>query len=265
MKKYLFVFLTILAAGALKLQAQVTFNPAVFTPVDGVTITIDVTGTPMAGETEAFIWIFSNPDAQGGDPTRPQRDGVVNGQWGNSSDAARLTSLGNNRWSFTFTGTDLFGLTPAQLKSFGFLLKTRNGSKQTPDFKPFPFAPLVFVPTKMRVFPAFTSTDGVIGLNFDQSLAEIDNEKRMTPTGVEVAIYAAGGTTPIETKTFTLRKESATIWAGYFIPSFSFNTTDAALAGGRFTYRFVGTIPGVGGANQTIFTETVSVPFTTFK
>ena len=96
-----------------------SFSPSSFTAEDEVTLTIDVTGTGMAGVTDAYLWIFSNPDLPGG------ADGVTNGSWTKSSDAAKLTPAGPNKFTYKFTGTTMFLQTPAQLKSFGFLLKKK--------------------------------------------------------------------------------------------------------------------------------------------
>lgn len=145
--KYILSFLTVVLT-ALGVHAQVTFSPSVFTAIDEVTITVDVTGEPMAGQPEAFLWIFAN--LKGGGAT----DGVTNGSWGSSAPAAKMTSLGGNKWSYKFTGTEMFGKTPAELVEFGLLLKSKDGGKQTKDYKFYKFDPLIFTPTLMRVFPA---------------------------------------------------------------------------------------------------------------
>lgn len=264
MKRMMTALFVFALAGLVRVQAQVSFSPAVFTAIDDVTITIDVTGTPMAGEANAYIWIFSNPDAADGDAAKPKKDGVVNGAWGNSSEAAKLVSAGTNKWQFTFKGTDLFGLTPAQLNSLGFLLKAKDGSKQTPDYKPYKFDPLVFTPVKMRVFPAKVGTTDVVGVNFDQSLATVADEQRMTPVSAVVTLVNASGIA-LETKTFPLKKESATIWSAYFIPTYNFSVTAAQLAGGKFRYKFSGTIKGAGGADITVNTGEEEVVFFDLK
>jgi hypothetical protein len=56
----LFLLFIMMAFAFVKVSAQVTFSPASFTAIDSVTVTVDVSGTPMAGETEAYLWIFSN-------------------------------------------------------------------------------------------------------------------------------------------------------------------------------------------------------------
>ncbi|WP_290711798.1 hypothetical protein [Flavihumibacter sp. CACIAM 22H1] len=248
----------------LLVQAQnPKFSPSIFTAVDQVTIEIDVTGTNMAGETAAYIWIFSNPDAADGDANKPKKDGVVNGAWGNSSESAKLTNVGANKWQFSFTGTELFGLTPAQLTSFGFLLKAKDGSKQTPDYKPFKFDPLVFTPTMMRVFPAKVGTEDVITVNFDQTLAESVNDQRLSPKEAEVTLYDNSGAV-VGTKSFQLKEAGNQKWSAIFIPSYSFSVP-AGTQLSRFSYLFKGTVKDATGQDIEHKTAATEIPFTQFK
>ncbi|RYE22057.1 MAG: hypothetical protein EOP51_14115, partial [Sphingobacteriales bacterium] len=183
MKQLLYFLLMLIPAFGANAQNP-SLSPSAFTAEDEVTITIDVTGTGMAGVADAYIWIFSNPDLGGG------ADGVVNGQWGNSSEAAKMTPAGPNKFTFKFIGTTMFGQTPAQLKSFGFLLKKKDGSAQTPDYKPFFFDPLIFVPSMTRIFPAKVDKDDVVTVNFDNRYAAANsNDQRMTPTTATIVVY----------------------------------------------------------------------------
>jgi hypothetical protein len=241
----------------------VTFSPSTFTAIDPVTITVDVTGTPMAGESEAYIWIFSNPSISG-NAAFPNKDGSVNGSWGNSSDAAKLTSLGANRWRFTFTGTDLFGLTPAQLKDFGFLLKNKTGTKQTPDYKPFAFDPLIFTPTKLRVFPSKVSPSDVITVVFDKAMAETTEEVRMTTASVTFSVYNENNVmvgTPI---TVPVRSMQNNLWGASFIPTRSF-TVPTGMRLNKFRYRFNGTVKDVNGNDVIVSGTEAEVLFSDLK
>jgi hypothetical protein len=235
-----------------------TFSPSVFTAIDRVTITVDVTGEPMAGQSEAYIWIFANLNPSGA------VDGTVNGQWGNSSPLARVTSLGGNRWSFTFTGTELFGKSPAELKEFGFLLKTKDGSRQTKDYKFFKFDPLIFTPTLMRVFPAKVGVDDAIRVNFDQSLATSTNDQRMIPRTVTITLFNQADAVVGAPRNFDLKKDGATIFFGTFIPTYSF-TVPAGTNLKKFSYRFNGTVKDANGMDQTVSTEVTEVLFSQLK
>ena len=61
------IYFLLLLAPAFSAQAQnPSFSPSAFTAEDEVTLTIDVTGTGVAGLTDVYLWIFSNPDLGGG-------------------------------------------------------------------------------------------------------------------------------------------------------------------------------------------------------
>jgi hypothetical protein len=250
-----FLFFVLSGLGAF---AQPSFSPSSFTAEDEVTITVDVTGTGMAGVTDAYIWIFSNPDVGGG------ADGVTNGSWTNSSDGAKMIPAGTNKFTFKFIGTTLFGQTPAQLKSFGFLLKKKDGSAQTSDYKPFFFDPLIFVPTMARIFPSKVDKDDVITLNFDNRYASTPNDQRMTPKTVTITMYDDLNATVGSALTLNLRSTEATIWSASFIPEASF-TAAAGRKLGKFKYRFNGTLLDANGAPSTVSTADFEVVFTRMK
>lgn len=256
--KKLFYLLTLAAISLVGRAQNPTFSPGSFTAEDQVTLTIDVTGTPMAGATDAYIWIFSNPGLTGG------VDGLVNGSWTNSSDAAKMTAAGTNKWSFTFIGTTLFGRSPAELTSFGFLLKKKDGSAQTPDYKPFFFDPLVFTPSMLRIFPAKVGPDDVTTLNFDQAYAGTVDEKRMAPKTVTITMFDNTSTQVGTPLTIPVINTGSTIWSGSFIPSVSFTAP-----GGRtllkFRYKFNGTVLDNMGVPSTVSSAETEVSFTAMQ
>ncbi len=257
MKKILYSVLFML--GFMVADAQnPSFVPNSFTAEDQVKLTIDVTGTPMAGATDAYIWIFSNPDVGGGN------NGIVNGDWTNSSADAKMRLVGTNKWEFTFTGTILFGRPPAELKSFGFLLKKKDGSAQTPDYKPFAFDPLVFIPTMLRVFPAKVSATDIVTVNFDRSLGATPNEQRMTPVSATITAYNEAGIQVGSPLTLNARAFATNIWAASFNPSASF-TPGAGHTLLKFKYKFNGTTLDTGGATISVSSSEAEVPFTLMK
>ena len=264
MRKLFLIFICT-AFALVKGTAQVTFSPASFTAIDSVTVTVDVSGTPMAGETEAYLWIFSNASSSG-NAALPNRDGIVNGAWGNSSEAAKLTSVGTNKWQFGLTGTEMFGLTPAQLKDFGFLIKTKTGSKQTPDYKPYAFEPLIFVPSLFRVFPSKVGVDDVITVNMDQSLGNDLITQRMTPTSVSVTFYndaspsVAVGTLP----NVPVRNNNG-IWMATFIPTQAAIELPAGTKLRAFKYKFNGTMLDAEGKPTTVLAPEAEVSFSDLK
>ncbi|RYY62270.1 MAG: hypothetical protein EOO05_03365 [Chitinophagaceae bacterium] len=234
-----------------------SFSPATFTAEDEVTLTIDVSGTPLAGVTPLYIWIFSNTDGGG-------NNGLVNGDWGNSSEDARMTPAGTNKFTFTFTGTTLFGRPPAELKNFGFLLKKKDGSGQTPDYKPFNFDPLVFVPSMLRVFPAKVAATDIVSVNFDKSHAVTTDEQRMTPVSALVTAWDETGTqvgTEIEV---TSRKLQDMIWTSTFRPASRF-TPGAGHQLTKLKYRFKGTTLGPDGAPVNVTSSEAEITFSNLQ
>ncbi len=235
-----------------------SFVPSSFTAEDQVTLTIDVSGTGMAGAAEAFIWIFSNPNGTGG------VNGTVNGDWTNSSNAAKMTAAGTNKWSFTFIGTVLFGQAPAQLKSFGFLVKKKDGSAQSPDYKPFNFDPLVFTPTLFRVFPSKVGVDDVVSVNFDRTYGVSVNEQRMTPTTATITMYDDNGAQVGTPLTIPVRSFASTIWTATFIPSSNFTpATGRKLF--KFKYKFNGTVQDASGNSILVSSSESEIVFTTMQ
>ena len=252
MKKLLFLTLFISAAFFTKAQNPV-FSPSTFTAEDQITLTYDVTGTGMAGATEAYIWLWGNAG-----------DSPLNTSWTNSPDAARMTAAGTNKWSFTFTATLLYGLPPAAFTNFRFLVKKKDGSAQTPDQGPFNFDPLVFVPTMLRVFPGKVGADDVVTVNFDKAYGVTTNEQRMTPTTATITMIDDAGNNVGSPLTIAVRKTGETIWSATYIPSLSF-TPVAGRKLFKFKYKFNGTLLDTGGATISVTSSESEVTFTTMQ
>jgi hypothetical protein len=250
------IFTIVMCARSL---AQVTFSPPVFTAEDEVTLTVDVTGTPMAGQTEVYIWAFSNPGGGG-----PAKDGSSNGSWTNSNASGKMTAAGTNKWSYKFTGTVLFGLSPAELSNFGFLVKAKDGSKQTPDYKPYNFDPLVFTPAKLRVFPSKVDKDDVVTVNFDRSLGTTVEEQRMEPVSATITMFDDAGNQVGSPLTVNARKLDNTIWGASFIGTASF-TPPAGRQLKKFKYKFNGTVKDVTGALTTVSSSEVEMEYINLK
>lgn len=262
MKKIVYLIIFIIS-GLVSRSQNPSFVPSTYTAEDQVTLTIDVTGTGMAGATEAYIWIFSNPDLIS-PPAPGPNNGIVNGDWTNSSAAAKMTAAGTNKWSFTFIGTTLFGRPPAELTSYGFLVKKKDGSAQTPDYKSYFFDPLVFTPTMLRVFPAKVGSDDVVTVNFDRTYGGTANEQRMTPTSATIMMFDETGAQVGSALTINSRSTGATIWSATFIPSISF-TPGAGHTLNKFRYKFNGTVLDPGGATITVSSSETEVVFTTMQ
>ena len=252
MKKLIYLSFLLLFGFAINAQNP-TFSPSTFTAEDQVTLTYDVTGTPMAGATEAYIWLWGNAG-----------DSPLNSSWTNSPDAARMTAAGTNKWSFTFTATVLWGLPPAALQNFRFLVKKKDGSAQTPDQGPFNFDPLVFTPSMLRIFPAKVGADDVVTVNYDKTYGVTANEQRMTPTTVTITMYDDLGVQVGSPLTTAVTKVADTRWVKSFIPTLAFTPgTGRKLA--KFKYKFNGTLLDPSGATITVTSSEAEVTFTAMQ
>jgi hypothetical protein len=238
--------------------AQVTFSPATFTSEDEVIITLDVTGTGMAGQTDVYLWMFSNDGVGGG------KDALTNGQWGNSSESAKMTRVSGNIFTFKFTGTTLFGQSPAELINFGFLGKSKDGTKQTQDFKPYKFDPLVFTAAQFRVFPAKMDNTDMATVYFHQDLATDQSLQRMFDVKVTLTFYNDAGALVATRTALVATKESNTLYAYSFIPE-KLITIPAGAKLGKFSYQFTGSVKDANGANVTTSGPVNEVIYTIFN
>lgn len=238
--------------------SQVTFNPATFTAEDEVILTLDVTGTPMAGQTDVYLWMFSNDGVGGG------KDALTNGQWGSSSEAAKMTRVSGNIFTFKFTGTTLFGQSPAELINFGFLGKSKDGSRQTQDYKPYKFDPLVFTASQFRVFPAKMDFTDMATVYFHQDLATDQNLQRMFDVKVTLTFYNDASAVVATRTALLATKESNTLYSYSFIPE-RLITLPAGTKLSKFSYQFTGSIKDANGGNVPTSGPVTEVSYTVFN
>ncbi|UAY51606.1 hypothetical protein [Ferruginibacter albus] len=250
-----------------------SLSPASFTAEDQVTLTADLSGTAMAGASDIYLWIWCYHDADGqaadANATTALNDG---GTWASlaNPDGVKMTKVNGDVWSFTFTGTTLFGLTPGTMFSFNYLARNIDGSKQTDNAltkgSGFKFDALIFTPTMLRVFPAKIDTNDVVSVNFDQSLATAVNDQRMTPASATITAYDDQNNQIGNPITVTARKTGATIWTATFIPSANFATQQNGHNLAGFKYQFNGTVLDISGSPTTVSTGQADlVPFTPMK
>lgn len=258
MKKILLLIIGCFGALWASGQGKVTFSPAAFTAEDEVTITLDITGTAMEGANDVYIWAFSNDGVGGG------KDASTNGQWAASSEDAKMTKTGANIFTFTFTGTTLFGQSPAELINFGFLGKSKDGSKQTPDFKPYKFDPLVFTPAQFRLFPAKLDGTDMATVYFHQSLATDVNLQRMTNIKLNLSFYDEAGDPVGSKQNIATVKESAILFSYSFIPDHVISVPVGTKLG-KFSYQFTGTVKDAGGLDVSTSGPITEVVYTIFN
>jgi hypothetical protein len=238
-----------------------TISPAVYTAEDEVTITIDVTGTPLEGVAQPYIWTWANEVNGSG-----AIDAIVNTAWTNSPDAAKFTAVAGqpNKFTFKMIGTALYNRSPGELKHFQFLVKAKDGSKQTANTGINKFDPLVFIPSMLRIFPARVGQNDVISIYFHQDLATSINEQRMEPTTVTVEVFDNTGASAGQPVTLPVKSAGTKLWKAYFVPTRSY-TPGAGKKFVRFTYKFNGTIRDENNAAVTVSTASTEITLADMK
>ncbi len=161
---------------------------------ENVTFTFDVTGTDVEGLTDVYIWAWS-PQLNPSEILLVYDQGSPS--WGSISSNAKLSPVDGQSNIFeivlpltvtrggvevTFNNVaELFGVadTPGKIKEFGFLLRSQDGSKQTPgDLESkVTLVPLEFGESYFRVFPAKVSNKDVVSTYVNLNLIdELDEE-----------------------------------------------------------------------------------------
>jgi len=136
--------------------------PVVYKYDEEVTWYFDLSTTSFTAGEDIYLWIWS--------PSEPDA-----GNFGNSSDFAKLTYVSDKTWKFTLTPTVYFSRTPAEIAaSAGFWcrLKDKTGSKQSDvtqinytDFNSFYTANEL-----IRSYPARPSLNDGISILFNSNL-----------------------------------------------------------------------------------------------
>ena len=216
MKKIISVITVLFAAISLNAQtsgAVITTIPANFTALDQVKIIVDVSAVGnLAGVEPLYIWTW--------DPGNPAPG---NGSWDNSNEARRMVRESANKWSWTITPADYYGVAPGSVTRLQFLVKAKdgNGDKKTNDIS-IAVAPLLFTPTDFRTFPAVAGQNELLTVYFDQSLATDVTTQRMTPTQAEVKLYNTSGSQVGSTRLFNLTTAAPKLFSFVCLPKADF-------------------------------------------
>ncbi len=213
--KKLIILLLILSGGVLHTFGQVpklTVTPGEIDALtENVTFTFDVTGTDVEGLTDIYIWAWSSDIGSPSEMLLCYDGG--NASWGNISPNAKLEPVDSNPNLFTITlpktvtrddgevtfknVADLFGVsaTPGKIKEFGFLLRSQDGSQQTPgDMQSkVTLKALIFEENIFRTFPASVSNKDVVTVYFNQNLADDAKQEIMTDVKVSVTLTDESG------------------------------------------------------------------------
>ncbi|WP_445738269.1 hypothetical protein [Mariniflexile sp.] len=170
MKKILYTILIALFVAANFVHAQqevggpnkIWSYPVVYNYDEQVTWYFDLSTTTFVADEEVYLWIWS--------PSEPDA-----GNWGNSSEFARLTNEGNMIWSFTLTPTTYFSKTVAEIAAsagFWFRLKDKTGSKQS-DVTNVPYTSFSSFYTAnelIRAYPEAPTLNGGLSILFNSNL-----------------------------------------------------------------------------------------------
>ena len=182
MKKAIIFFIVLLVGMRVYSQLPtVTITPSEIDALtENVTIVFDVTGTDVEGVTDIYIWAWCPQLSSPSEILLDYDQGSAS--WGSISENAKLMPVEgqpNKRkielpMTVTRAGVEvtfrnmaeLFGVaeTPGKIKEIGFLLRSQDGSKQTPgDMQSkITLLPLEFSESFMRTFPSKVSNTDVV-------------------------------------------------------------------------------------------------------
>ena len=182
MRKIFVLLLIILGSFGLKAQNSAptfTVTPSEIDALtENVTIVFDVTGSAVQGLTDVYIWAWA-PGLNPSEILLVYDEGSPS--WGSISPNAKLDPVPGEPNKFTLklpktvtragaevtfnNVAELFGVgdTPGKIKEFGFLLRSQDGSKQTPGdmATSISLLPLEFEFSYFRTFPSQVSTNDV--------------------------------------------------------------------------------------------------------
>lgn len=166
--------------------AGLTVSPSdVDALTENVTLTFDVSGTDLEGQTDVYLWSWS----EAGDMRLVTN--TKGGGWGDlSTENAKLDPVEGEPNKFqlklpktvTYDGTervfknfaDLFDVAanPAKIKKIGFLIRSADGSLQTEgdNATSIVLKPLVFEEKDFRTFPSSVSVNDVISIYLNKSM-----------------------------------------------------------------------------------------------
>lgn len=200
MKKLTIILIIVLSAFTINAQTALpkfTVSPSEIDALtENVTIEFDVTGSAVEGLTDVYIWAWA-PGLAPSESLLDYDQGSPN--WGSISQNAKLDPVAGspNKFKLSLPKTvtrngvqvtfnnmaELFGVgdTPGQVKEMGFLLRSQDGSKQTPGELKTKIAllPLEFTPAYFRTFPSKVSNKDVVTAYLNLKLIESSEDQKL--------------------------------------------------------------------------------------
>lgn len=225
--------LIVLLTGSLGLWAQpctYQITPAVIDAYTSpVTIIFDATGTPMAGETEVYLWSW----AEGGGNMD-----ICGPDWGGIYPSAKLQAVEGQPNKFklelpytteikgetvTFSNfADLFSssIAPGKLLRVGFMLRSLDGNKQTAGDMAceLRLSPLNFEDKEFRTFPSAVSLKDVVTVYLNPQLSSNNQVKLMQDVKVSIGFLDEQGTVMGQTDDVEVNRDERGAWKYTFLP-----------------------------------------------
>ena len=132
MQKFIFSFLFLMGFSifvfAQKIDVTYSVSPASFDENEQITITFTNINETSWGTQDLYLWSW------GITTDNASHDSVTNGSWGSSNAVNKLTRQSNGYYTISFVPKAFYGSQSLSLKQIGFLVKSLNGSKQSPDY-----------------------------------------------------------------------------------------------------------------------------------
>ncbi|HOI47983.1 MAG TPA: hypothetical protein PK167_01670 [Prolixibacteraceae bacterium] len=286
--KKLIIILTIIA-GVFGAKAQNALPKFTVTPseidalTENVTIVFDVTGSAVDGLTDVYIWAWA-PGLSPSETLLVYDQGSPS--WGSISQNAKLDPVPGDPKKFklslpktvtrngvqvTFNNVaELFGVgdTPGKIKEFGFLLRSQDGSKQTPGdgATKVTLLPLEFTPAYFRTFPAKVSNKDVVTVLLNLNLLESGENQKLKIAGditVSVTLLKANGTEILSVENaatlFTSQKEYSYTFLPAMLGAFPAGTSLNDVA--KCQVVFSGKVYSQAGAAETVQTKVFEFEF----
>lgn len=283
MKKLVLSFYILLASISLTFAegtAKLTVSPSDLDALtENVTLTFDVSGTDLEGQTEVYLWSWS----EAGDMRLVTN--TKGGGWGDlSTENAKLDPVEGEPNKFqlklpktvTYDGVertfknfaDLFDVTanPAKIKKIGFLIRSADGSLQTDgdNATSLDLKPLVFEEKEFRTFPSSVSVNDVITAYLKISMVNDPMVKIMDDITVSIQLVDVDGNVIVtneEPITPTIARENE--YAVTFIAE-----KLGAIADGKsltniteMKVKYSGVLYNADGSTQVVESETYSQEF----
>lgn len=287
------IVLIIIILGTFGVKAQTAAPTFTVTPseidalTENVTIVFDVTGSAVEGVTDIYIWSWGeglNPAEMllcydSGSPS-----------WGSISQNAKLDPVAgqpNKRMlklpktvtragvEVTFNNfAELFGVgdTPGKLKKFGFLLRSQDGSKQTPGdmATAITLLPLEFESSYFRTFPAKVSNKDVVTAYLNLALIESAEDQKLKIADeltATISLLTSNSTKIVSVEsletTFTNEKEFAISFLPEMLAAFPGGTSIANVA--KCQIEFSGIVYLQNGTTEKVKTKTFEFEFQAFE